>query len=162
MKKIETPINEGDTLYRVGETRIIEGEARKITITGGYHNGCFYFRAKGKENECCHLSLWYYISDLGKVVFRTSEEAEKAFAKMKRRANICKIGDIVRVQDCHHAEPHFYEVSSFKTDHLGNSYAVSQPADYSHSVDDITAIYRYNGKDLKCIWEKGESVDDRG
>ena len=60
-----------------------------------------------------------------------------------------KIGDIVRVEDCHHAEPRFYEVS------IVEEYAViSQPAYFSHRKSEITAIYRNNGKDFVCIWRR--------
>jgi hypothetical protein len=77
------------------------------------------------------------------------------------KKSICKIGDIVRVKDCHHAEPHFYEVSYIKTDYSGNAYAVSQPADFSHRFEDVTAIYRYDGKDLKCIFQEDIVMSDR-
>ncbi len=60
-----------------------------------------------------------------------------------------KIGDIVRVEDIHHIEPHYYEV-----DHIEQNGVVSQPAHFRHRLDDVTAIYRLIGKDFKCIWEK--------
>ena len=59
-----------------------------------------------------------------------------------------KIGDIVRVEDCHHAEPHYYEVSDIRGDGV-----VSQPADYRHRWNAITAVYRLKGNDFVMIWE---------
>ncbi len=61
--------------------------------------------------------------------------------------NIVKVGDIVRVEDIHHDAPHFYEVARKHFDGV-----ISQPASFKHTFDEITAIYRYNGKDFKCIW----------
>lgn len=60
-----------------------------------------------------------------------------------------KVGDIVRVEDIHHREPHYYEVSIVQQDCV-----ISQPAYFKHWLRDITAIYRINGKDFKCIWER--------
>jgi hypothetical protein len=65
---------------------------------------------------------------------------------------VIKVGDIVRVQDCHHLEPHFYEVSRVVADGV-----VSQPACFHHHFNEITAIYRHDGRDLKCIWQRGDA-----
>lgn len=60
-----------------------------------------------------------------------------------------RVGDIVRVQDIHHREPHYYEV-----DRIEQNGVISQPACFKHWFDDITAVYRLTGKHFKCIWEK--------
>lgn len=57
-------------------------------------------------------------------------------------------GDIVRVESCHSANPHFYEVSEIRSDGV-----VSQPACFHHRYNEITAVYRYDGKHFGCIWE---------
>lgn len=59
-----------------------------------------------------------------------------------------KNGDIVRVESCHSLEPHFYEVSQIREDGV-----VSQPACFRHRYNEITAVYRYDGKHFACIWE---------
>lgn len=58
-----------------------------------------------------------------------------------------KIGDLVKVQDCHHAEPHVYEVAEIC---LGGF--VSQPAAFFHRTNEIVAVYRFNGNDYKEVW----------
>lgn len=73
-----------------------------------------------------------------------------------KKAGVCtKIekGDIVRVEDIHHDAPHFYEVHRKEMDGV-----ISQPACFKHTFDEITAIYRYNGEDFKCIWQKETGV----
>jgi hypothetical protein len=62
-----------------------------------------------------------------------------------------QVGDVVKVKDCHHFEPHFYEVDSISEDSFR-----SQPADYRHKFEDIIAIYRPTngpGNGLELIWE---------
>ena len=69
-----------------------------------------------------------------------------------KKAGVCaeiKKGDIVRVEDIHHDAPHFYEVNRIQGDGV-----ISQPACFKHTFNEITAIYRYNGEDFKCIWQK--------
>ncbi len=63
--------------------------------------------------------------------------------------DLVKIGDIVRVEDIHHTKQYYYEV-----DEVHSNSIISQPAQFRHRFDDITAIYRLIGKDFKCIWEK--------
>lgn len=60
-----------------------------------------------------------------------------------------KVGDIIEVQDCHHAEPHFYEISEIRQGCL-----ISQPGDYKHNYEDIIAIYRKANEKLVCIFNK--------
>ena len=67
-----------------------------------------------------------------------------------------KEGDIIRVEDWYHSEPHYYEVSSKGVDFTHTKYAKSQPADYNHDYRDITAVYRLKGKDFICLWEVGD------
>ena len=57
-------------------------------------------------------------------------------------------GDIVRVESCHSLEPHFYEVYQITDDGV-----VSQPACFHHRYNEITAVYRYDGKHFACVWE---------
>ena len=59
-----------------------------------------------------------------------------------------RVGDIIKVQTCHDPEPCCYEVSS-----IYNGDYISQPASFRHRRSDIIAVYRFDGKDYKCIWE---------
>lgn len=68
-------------------------------------------------------------------------------AKKPTIENIVKVGDIVRVEDIHSDAPHFYEVSRIEKNGV-----VSQPASFKHWFIDITAVYRYDGKNFECIW----------
>lgn len=68
-------------------------------------------------------------------------------AKKTPIENIVKVGDIVRVEDLHSDKPNFYEVSRIE-----KNCVVSQPASFKHWFKNITAVYRYDGKNFECIW----------
>lgn len=94
----------------------------------------------------------------GRIV--VSKEAEAGLNRNQTRTlasaftllSLLREGDLIMVQDCHHLEPHTYEVS--RIDSQG---PVSQPACFHHWWDDIIAVYRLtkSGKNYKCIWRKG-------
>ena len=63
-----------------------------------------------------------------------------------------KPGMLIKVLDCHSTEPHIYEVSHIRRDHIGRMFAVSEPADMHHKFDDILGVYELQGRDYICIW----------
>lgn len=82
---IVPPCKVGNTVYRVirlvnGEAFVKEGIVLEVSST--YENGIgktrFYFWACGDEWDSRHYSLWCDLTDFGKTVFLTKEEAEAA------------------------------------------------------------------------------------
>lgn len=59
------------------------------------------------------------------------------------------IGDIIRINSIHCRELKCYEVSDKRIDGV-----ISQPAGFHHNYNEIIAIYRFDGMDFKCIWER--------
>lgn len=81
---------------------------------------------------------------------RAIEKDQAMKSKTKRDLrSIVKAGDLILVQDCHHLEPHTYEVSR-----IDDNGPVSQPADFYHWWHEINAVYRLSksGKTYRCIW----------
>ena len=85
---------------------------------------------------------------------RAKIEAEKIKCK-DTLIKIVRINDLVRVQDYHHLQPNCYQV-----DRIDERGVVSQPACYSHWWHEIIGVYRYDGTDYKCIWEKEKKGDE--
>lgn len=63
-----------------------------------------------------------------------------------------KPGMLIKVLNCHQAEPHIFEVSHIRRDHIGRMFAVSEPADMHHKFDDILGVYELQGRDYICVW----------
>ena len=65
-----------------------------------------------------------------------------------------KPGMLIEVQDCHHAEPHIYEVSRIEKDKCGRdiTWAVSMTAGYHYNFNDITAVWERQGDDYVRVW----------
>ena len=85
---IVPPCKVGDTVFRVvellnGNRLVVEGIALEYTETfeSGTTKKRFYFWAKGEEFTRRHYSLWCDLTDFGKTVFLTREEAEKALSE---------------------------------------------------------------------------------
>ena len=82
---IVPPCKVGDTVYRVtklcnGKSFVSEGIVFEISSTyeAGTSKTRFFFWANGDEYTSRHYSLWCELTDFGKTVFLTREEAEKA------------------------------------------------------------------------------------
>ena len=60
-----------------------------------------------------------------------------------------RVGDIVRIKSCHTDKLKCYEVDSIELDGV-----VSEPAGFHHDYNEIIAVYRFDGADFKCIWER--------
>lgn len=82
---IMPPCKVGDKLYRIvellnGERFVVDGIALEYTETfeWGTTKKRIYFWASGDEYTSRHHSIWLEISEFGKTVFLTREEAEKA------------------------------------------------------------------------------------
>ena len=77
-------------------------------------------------------------------------EQEIADAKYTLQPLI-KVGDLIRVQDCHHSQPCTYEVSSIESNG-----PVSQPGHFAHNWVDIIAVYRFDdiAYMYNLIWRK--------
>ena len=82
---IVPPCKVGQTVYRAtklvnGDEFVTEGIIFEVSST--YENGTaktrFYFWAKGDEWKSRHYSLWCDLTEFGKTVFLTKEEAEQA------------------------------------------------------------------------------------
>lgn len=79
-------------------------------------------------------------------------EVERARLERERlQASMPKIliGDIVRINSIHCRELKCYEVSDKRIDGV-----ISQPAGFHHNYNEIIAVYRFDGTDFKCIWER--------
>ena len=85
-------------------------------------------------------------------VERYRREREKLQASMPK----IKLGDIVRIDTVHSAELKCYEVDSIKFDGV-----VSQPAGFHHNYNEIVAVYRFDGTDFKCIWEREDYKESK-
>lgn len=64
------------------------------------------------------------------------------------------VGDIVRIKSVHMAKLKCYEVDSIELDGV-----VSEPAGFHHRYNEIIAVYRFDGTDFKCIWEREDYKD---
>lgn len=87
-------------------------------------------------------------------------EVEKHGLERERlQVNMPKIlkGDIVRINSIHSSELKCYEVSRVEF-----SGVVSQPAGFHHNYNEIIAVYRFDGKDFKCIWEREDYKEYKG
>lgn len=60
-----------------------------------------------------------------------------------------RVGDIVRIKSCHTSKLKCYEVDSIELDGV-----ISEPAGFHHNYNEIIAVYRFDGNDFKCIWER--------
>lgn len=87
------PCKVGDTVYRIvypcnGEPPlIVKGQVHEIAMTENSKNSIdyrFYFWAYGEDFERRMYSLWCWWSDVGKTVFLTREEAEKALERSEK------------------------------------------------------------------------------
>lgn len=85
-------------------------------------------------------------------VERSRKEREKLQASMPK----IKIGDIVRINTVHSSELKCYQVDSIKFDGV-----VSQPAGFHHNFNEIVAVYRFDGADFKCIWERDDYKESK-
>ena len=89
---IVLPCKVGQTVFRIvklyGDRKpiIVEGEVFEIALT--HENGeikkQFYFLEKGGNKIINHYSLWLDFDEIGKTVFPTKEEAEKALEEMRK------------------------------------------------------------------------------
>lgn len=86
---LASPCKVAQSVYRVlkllnDEPTIVEGMVVEISRThtgANNHKDQFYFLAKGEDILCGRYSLWCEFDDIGKTVFFTPQEAEKALAE---------------------------------------------------------------------------------
>ncbi len=90
---IVPPCKVGHTVYQA--TKLVNGnefvtEGIIFEVSSTYENGTaktrFYFWAKGDEWTSRHYSLWCDLTEFGKTVFPTKEEAEKAIRKINHNS----------------------------------------------------------------------------
>lgn len=85
------------------------------------------------------------------------EEAKQHQQKLKElQKGMPKIlvGDLVRINSAHSSNLYCYEVDEIRKDCV-----VSNPADFHHRYNEIIAIYRFDGADFKCIWERKDYTE---
>lgn len=90
----------------------------------------------------------YYIEHKDELAAEVKRYNRKLKSLQKGMPKIL-VGDIVRINSIHSSELSCYEVSSIVQDGV-----ISQPAGFHHRYDEIIAIYRFDGTDFKCIWER--------
>lgn len=100
--------------------------------------------------------LCEYVSDMKKTYVEHKDEIDAEVEKYRLererlQRSMPKIfkGDIVRIKSIHSSELSCYEVSQAEF-----SGVVSQPAGFCHDYNEIVAVYRFDGTDFKCIWER--------
>lgn len=79
-------------------------------------------------------------------------EVEKRRLEQERlQATMPKIliGDIIREKSIHCSELYCYQVDSIERGDY-----ISHTAHHAHHRNEIIAIYRFDGMDFKCIWER--------
>lgn len=79
-------------------------------------------------------------------------EVEKRLLESERlQASMPKIlvGDIIREKSIHCSELYCYQVDSIE-----RGCYISHTAHFSHDRSDVVAVYRFDGMDFKCIWER--------
>lgn len=92
----------------------------------------------------------YYLEHKDEIDAKVKKEKVR-LRNMRRNRPKIERGDIVRILTCHSAELLCYQVAGFDNDGV-----YSQPAHFCHRNDEIIAIYRFDGKDYKCIWERSD------
>lgn len=78
-------------------------------------------------------------------VERSRLEQERLQATMPK----ILIGDIIREKSIHCSELYCYQVDSIERGDY-----ISHTAHHAHHRNEIIAIYRFDGMDFKCIWER--------
>lgn len=101
------------------------------------------------------------------VKFKYDEHEDEIDAEVEKyrlerdrlQASMPKIlkGDIVRINSIHSSELKCYEVSQVEF-----SGVVSQPAGFHHNYNEIIAVYRFDGTDFNCIWEREDYKECKG
>lgn len=79
-------------------------------------------------------------------------EVEKSRLEQERlQATMPKIliGDIIREKSIHCSELYCYQVDSIERGDY-----ISHTAHHAHHRNEIIAIYRFDGTNFKCIWER--------
>ena len=81
---VELPCKVGDTLYTFSCGKTLKCDIDKFTVVFENGNNVLYATLNGVGNEYCgmlHRFITVEISEFGKTVFLTKEEAEKALAE---------------------------------------------------------------------------------
>lgn len=102
------------------------------------------FYCNGKEDFCDERAECPFACPFWDGAGGYYTEDEKPYVDRPK----IKKGDIVRVESVHSCEPHYYEV-----DRIYDDGVISQPADFRHRNNEITAIYRRETMHFICIWE---------
>lgn len=124
----------------------------KFVETMNEQIGLAFEKAYQRLRECAEGMRKEYeergdeINAEAEVSFKKHKEEQKRLMSSMPKI---RVGDIVRIKSCHTTELKCYEVDSIQTDGV-----VSQPAGFHHDFNEIIAIYRFYGKDFKCIWER--------
>lgn len=122
-------------------------------------------------NENCNLEnmggdivakqLGEIISAMNKCYAEHKEEIDARVKRHKQKLKALQkgmpkilLGDIVRINSIHSSELSCYEVSEIRQEGV-----VSQPAGFRHRYNEIIAIYRFDGADFKCIWERKDYLE---
>ncbi len=92
----------------------------------------------------------YYLEHKDEIKREIKKEQRRLRYMQRSRPNIER-GDIVRIDTVHSAELLCYQVDGYE-----DGGVFSNPAHFYHRYDEIVAIYRYDGNDYKCIWERAD------
>lgn len=92
-----------------------------------------------------------YFDEHREEIIAAGEQARQENEKLKKGVPRVQLGDIVRINSVHSNRLNCYEVSSIESNGV-----VSQPAGFRHCYNEIIAIYRFDGTDFKCVWERAD------
>lgn len=101
------------------------------------------------------LSIMFTEDELKKIA-DGAEEYRKRMTKLQESMPKILEGDIVRIGSIHCLELRCYEVSRIVDDGV-----VSQPAGFHHNFNEIVAVYRFDGTDFKCVWEREDYKESK-
>ena len=97
-----------------------------------------------------------YFNEHKEEILAAGEQARRENEKLIKGMPHIHLGDIVRINSAHCESLNCYEVSSIESDCV-----ISQPAGFRHRYNEIIAIYRFDGKDFKCIWERADFTNQK-
>lgn len=125
-------------------------------------------KALGDSVENAFSSLAVRIREMANNLAKVYEEHKdeiNAVVEAKRlerehlQASMPKIlvGDIIREKSIHCSELYCYQVDSIERGDY-----ISHTAHHAHHRNEIIAVYRFDGADFKCIWEREDYKAEKG
>ena len=136
----------------MGNQELTKENINKFVETMNEQIGLAFEKAHQHLRECAESMRKEY-AERGDEINAEAEASFKKQQEEQKRLMLSmpkiRVGDIVRIKSCHTTELKCYEVDSIRIDGV-----VSQPAGLHNDFNEIIAIYRFYGKDFKCIWER--------